>query len=384
MFPFYEQIRAIDDFNDLNREDLTHSVPADWSIVITDVVNSTIAIEQGRYKDVNIAGGLAAMALSNYFQAIDHPFVFGGDGITFLIPNKHAEVARSLLADTRRKILQLFDLNLRVGIVPMTDIRSQGGEIRVGKWKVSDYYTQAIFNGNGIALAESWVKIPESRYTITDDEPIRESANFEGFTCRWKDIPSKKGETVSLIVEFPSFQSNDAGVRKIFTEIQSILGAVEDYHPLEESNMNYTSDPSILLKEAVVHANSLTGFGKYLQLLRIYIESYLVRFCWTFGVPIKAYFYILKDIKKFNKQSSDFRKFDGSLKMVVSVDTKQREKLTDYLDQREKEGKIRYGIHVSDRALLTCIMHANSATEVHFVDAADGGYAMAAKQLKWK
>ena len=45
-------------------------------------------------------------------------------------------------------------------------------------------------------------------------------------------------------------------------------------------------------------------------------------------------------------------------------------------------GDLFYGVHVSDRALTTCLMHEGTVREVHFVDAADGGYALAAKQLK--
>jgi hypothetical protein len=35
-----------------------------------------------------------------------------------------------------------------------------------------------------------------------------------------------------------------------------------------------------------------------------------------------------------------------------------------------------------DRAIMTCINHNNNFDEAHFVDAADGGYAMAARMLK--
>jgi hypothetical protein len=33
---------------------------------------------------------------------------------------------------------------------------------------------------------------------------------------------------------------------------------------------------------------------------------------------------------------------------------------------------------------MTCMVHSASSGEVHFVDGADGGYAMAAKMLKAK
>jgi hypothetical protein len=51
-------------------------VPVDWYAVITDVVNSSEAIEAGRYKEVNTAGVLAAMGISNLRNDMDFPFLF--------------------------------------------------------------------------------------------------------------------------------------------------------------------------------------------------------------------------------------------------------------------------------------------------------------------
>ncbi len=52
------------------------------------------------------------------------------------------------------------------------------------------------------------------------------------------------------------------------------------------------------------------------------------------------------------------------------------------LEKARIEGRIFYGLHITDRAMITCLMHTGAGHEVHFVDAADGGYAYAAKQLK--
>ncbi|GAB4422788.1 MAG: hypothetical protein OHK0011_02130 [Turneriella sp.] len=87
-------------------------------------------------------------------------------------------------------------------------------------------------------------------------------------------------------------------------------------------------------------------------------------------------------MKWYNVISSDYKKFDGMLKMVISGSPAARAGLVRELDRLKAENKLQYGIHVSDRALLTCLLHADSAQEVHFVDAADGGYALAAKMLK--
>jgi hypothetical protein len=43
-----------------------------------------------------------------------------------------------------------------------------------------------------------------------------------------------------------------------------------------------------------------------------------------------------------------------------------------------------YGLHISDRALMTCLVFERNGRQVHFVDGADGGYALAAKEMKQK
>lgn len=90
----------------------------------------------------------------------------------------------------------------------------------------------------------------------------------------------------------------------------------------------------------------------------------------------------LRELRKSQVIASDFRKYDGTLKMVVACDSDSRESFLKFLDDLYRQGKLFYGYHVSDRALMTCALHEGSVREVHFVDSADGGYALAAVQLK--
>ncbi|MEO1143394.1 MAG: DUF3095 family protein [Pseudomonadota bacterium] len=46
-------------------------------------------------------------------------------------------------------------------------------------------------------------------------------------------------------------------------------------------------------------------------------------------------------------------------------------------------GKIIYGIHLQDEALITCVVPSiHQGDHVHFIDGSDGGYAQAAKKMK--
>jgi hypothetical protein len=65
--------------------------PDGWRVYCCDVVNSTQAIEQGRYKAVNMMGAACIMAAVNAAAKTDDrvalAYVFGGDGATILAPD---------------------------------------------------------------------------------------------------------------------------------------------------------------------------------------------------------------------------------------------------------------------------------------------------------
>jgi hypothetical protein len=81
---------------------------------------------------------------------------------------------------------------------------------------------------------------------------------------------------------------------------------------------------------------------------------------------------------------SDYRKFADSLRMVVdcSVRSDGIEKLLTFARDR---GAIDFGLHRASSALMTCfVSNTDDGGHVHFIDGADGGYTLAAQQLKAK
>ena len=83
---FYKDLPTLESFSQIFSDVQFERVPDDWWIIMTDVVGSTLAIEAGRYKEVNSAGSIAVMAISNHLGDMEFPFIFGGDGMTCLIP----------------------------------------------------------------------------------------------------------------------------------------------------------------------------------------------------------------------------------------------------------------------------------------------------------
>src|SRR4051812_6813053 len=105
---FYSQLAPVTEFRRISDATLYAPVPGDWSVALTDVIQSTKAIRDGAYREVNRAGGIAIMALSNLFGDLDLPFIFGGDGVAFLLPPEALERAQDALADTRRLVRDAF------------------------------------------------------------------------------------------------------------------------------------------------------------------------------------------------------------------------------------------------------------------------------------
>ena len=81
--------------------------------------------------------------------------------------------------------------------------------------------------------------------------------------------------------------------------------------------------------------------------------------------------------------NTDYRRFDDMLRLVLDCTATQIEAIETLLDQTRREEAIVYGMHIADHALMTCLVfQLNRGEHIHFIDGADGGFAVAATQLK--
>lgn len=373
---FYKNLPPVLDFLSIGEASKYEALPEDWHIVITDVVNSTQAIEAGKYKDVNTAGGLAAIAIANALGSMDFPFVFGGDGVTMLLPESQMPMALDVLASTRALCQEMFGLHLRVGSVPMKTLAASAHTVHVLKFHVSDKVSQAILVGTGIDFAEALIKSPENahQYLLANEYLPQQEADFSGFVCNWVDIPSSKGETVSLIVKFlePSPEAMGKRLVEVLQAIQRLCGSESEYHPLAVQNLSTTAGIEAARRNALVYNHAKKSVGYWRDLLTMLIQNTLLTL-----LPRSKTDFIRHSIMA----DADYRKFDGSLKMVIACTPESRQCLASYFDKLHKEDAIAYGMHIADKALMTCFLQS-ATSQIHFIDAANGGYALAAKQLK--
>lgn len=376
---FYHALPRLSQFGQIFDPQGFHDVPDDWWVACTDVVGSTVAIEAGRYKEVNSAGSLAAMAIGNHFGGMDFPFFFGGDGMICLVPGQEKEVVRDLLAGTAERVQDAFGLELRVGLVPVAELRSRGKSLRLAKLEVSPHYCQAILDGDGFDEADRLLKMPESPYRIDRVRPRAVEPRFEGYTCRWEDFQSPKGETVALIVRFRSAGVPEA--RGLLGSLEGLLGGPADHHPLR-AEAHRIAGPRRLGAEIAVRTRGKRGWPWLKNLFIVWLQIAWTQVAIRFQWPVKVGKMDMSQLIQGNLTSSDYRKYDNSLKMVVAVTPETRSALQRLLEEARAAGKVFYGMHVTNRAMITCLLHTGAGHEVHFVDAADGGYAYAARQLK--
>ena len=115
---FYARLPIFDGFDSIMDPARYRPLPDDWLIGLTDVVRSTQAIEDGRYKAVNTAGASVIAAVGNALQGRRFPFVFGGDGASFAVSSHDEASARAALASTAAWSRDELQLELRAALVP--------------------------------------------------------------------------------------------------------------------------------------------------------------------------------------------------------------------------------------------------------------------------
>src|SRR5437660_10752363 len=131
---FYGSIPVFRGFSSLMDPALYSPLPDDWTIGVADIVESTKAIAEARYKAVNMAGAAVIAAVTNALDGREFPFVFGGDGASFAISPDDLPRARDALAATATWVGEDLDLIMRVALVPVKDIRAQGLDIKVARF----------------------------------------------------------------------------------------------------------------------------------------------------------------------------------------------------------------------------------------------------------
>ena len=382
---FYAGLPVLTSFDGVTDAANFSPLPPDWHVATCDVRNSTLAVQAGNYKHVNTVGASAVTAMLNAAGELEIPFIFEGDGSAFCVPPGLLEDAKGALVKTQEMAQNSFGLELRVATIPVSTIRKAGLDILVARVRVSENYVQAVFAGGGMAFADKYMKDPETA-PLCEVKPgsVAAKGSLEGLECRWQDIPSRHGETVSVMVRALDPDPGKAGTvyRETIAKVHEIYGSDEASHPLTPPLMTLTPTLSArqLGNEVGVRAADRGPFGKWLWLMRARWFVVLGWFLMKFG--LKTEFTDWSRYKDTLMKNSDVRKFNDVYRQILAGNAAQREALDAWLAERYAKRELVYGLHVTDRAHMTCLVFNYSGKHLHFIDGADGGLFLAAKAFK--
>lgn len=374
---FFDSLPVFVDFEGVADAGNYRPLPNDWILAVADIVGSTGAIEAGRYKAVNMAGASVISALLNALGRHNYPFVFGGDGALVAIPASAAAQAREALASVQAWVREDLQLTLRAALVPMSEIKAQGLDVRVARFSASPEVFYAMFTGGGSSWAEAQMKA--GKYAIAAG-PSGSRPDLTGLSCRWNPIVARNGEILSIIA-IPG----DAGATAAFQQLVADIVAIaaeqnRGAHPLPADG------PPIAFNTSGVETEARATAPRGQRLLRKI--AILAQIALTVAMDRLGLHWGKFDPKQYKRdvaQNSDFRKFDDGLKMTIDIDPARLQRIEALLEKASKAGIARFGLHRQDSALMTCLVPTPlSRNHMHFIDGASGGYAMAASNLKAK
>lgn len=379
---FYRQLAPCRSFDTVGDANAFTPLPADWAVVIGDIRDSTPAIAAGRYKDVNMVGAACIVAALNAVPDLDVPFVFRGDGATLAVPSGAVPAVREALLKTRALAADAYAMDLRVGVVPLTVLRASGADVTVARLEISPGNHLALFAGTGIELADRLIKSDAggaAGYSIV--AAATPEPDLSGLSCRWEPLRATRGRMVSLLVRArePDAAAAAALYGMLVDDIDMILGADPFAgRPVRADNLRFRWPPRGLAIEA-----KLTKGAQSLWRRRLAIAcECLVQWCLE-RFDLSAGSYDAPTYREEMQANTDARRFDGMLRMVVDCTGDELGRLRAMLDDRHARGEIDYGMHVADAALMTCLVFdLAESRHLHFIDGGDGGFAMAARELK--
>ena len=371
---FYGGIPVFRGFGSLMDPALYSPLPDDWTVGVADIVESTKAIANQRYKAVNMAGAAVIAAVTNALEGREFPFVFGGDGASFAIAPADLARAREALAATAIWVKEDLDLVMRVALVPVKAVRAQGFDVRVARFGPSPNLSYAMFSGGGLGWAEAAMKRGEFAVPAA---PPGTQPDLSGLSCRFEEMPSTRGLILSVLV-VPAQGADPIAFRKVIEDVIDLVERSPDAgRPVPPEG------PPLRWPPAGVEYEARAARGGPLLVRRTFV---LATTLWAYVVMrfgIKVGNFVPKAYVQQVVENSDFRKYDDGLRMIIDCTPELERALTQRLVTAASSRIVRYGLHRQDAAMMTCFTPSVMRSDhVHFIDGARGGYASAATALK--
>ena len=358
----------------LAEEHFFFHIPDNWHVVITDVKNSTAAIRDGLHETINVIATGSIVAILNIANKanLTVPFFFGGDGASFIIPPTILDTVMQAVLLHRLNSKVNFNLDLRVGHVPVKEIYEMEHTLRISKLRTDGPFIIPVLLGHGLVYAERKIKGLDD--TFNEWLPTKGKLDLSGMQCRWDRIkpPKNDFEIVTLLVTARESVKQSVAFKKVIGSVDSIFGTPKTRKPITVAKLklNHT------LAKIGLEMHARIGSFKLLYLLTTWMKTSLGFFYFKTKKG-KVYLHQLVDM-------SDTLIIDGRINTVISGTGKQRELLEMALNKLETDGEIWYGLNVSNESVMSCYVGNMKDRHIHFVDGAGGGYTKAASMIKQK
>jgi hypothetical protein len=377
---FYADMPAFDEFEGFAEFDAYAPVPADWVVLAGDVRGSTEAIAAGRYKAVNMVGAAVITAVLNACRGPDLPYVFGGDGGVVLVPGGDAHAGSAALRRLQAHAGRVFELELRAAAVPVARLNAEGHAIGVRRLRLNGANHLAMVAGSGLARVDAILKLGDAPGggdpAILAADFGAEAPDLDGLSCRWEPLAASQGRMIALMAR--PVGDDPAAWRALLSGLTAILQSLPDHAPAKPDALRLRWPPRAALAEARAAARGGLLLG---PLARVLFTGLIHLWCHRRGARAGPY-----DAARYAGEltaQTDFRKFDGCLRVVLDCTPGQVAALETWLEAEHRAGRLIWGLHADREALMTCLVFSLERSEhVHFIDAAGGGFAKAAEGFK--
>lgn len=373
---FFSRLPAVFSFSEVANLSNYRPLPSSWVVIVSDLKNSTSAVKQGKYKEVNMIGASVITAVKNVLDSsYPFPYLFDGDGAVICLPGRLLEKVKPALATARNSAKVAFGQELRIGIMPVQDIRKAGYEVLIGKHEVSSNYQQASFMGGGIDYAHEAIK-KQDKYRLTGQISQKKDL-FQGLECRWDHVQKPGREVLSVLIRAADNKESSEIYRQVVAKMGDIYGKLDEQNPITQNDLTLTPDVRKLRVEALLKNCFSNLYTTCLYWINVYFEFLTGKI--LMAMNIKNTPTNWSRYKMDLAANSDYQKFGDMIKQIVSGTPEQNRRFESYLEKQYQKGTIVYGIHRSPAAMITCMVTSRNGDHIHFVDGSGGGYTMAAE-----
>jgi hypothetical protein len=266
--------------------------------------------------------------------------------------------------------------------VSVAAVRVVGFDVRVMKLDLGAGNALAMFSGGGIATANAWLgQARDNDPLLIEPDQDDIPPSLEGLSCRWQPLKARRGVVLSLITcaRAAGPEAERSHVKRVMAALSDILGQdIAAAAPIAPEALTFKWPPAGLDLETKATAGRKWQARRRTEILAQSLIQYV---CERFNTRIGYYDAPAYRAEMINQ--TDFQKYDDMVRLVLDVTMDEAARIDMFLRAEHGAGQLFFGTHHSRDALMTCLVFSlEHSRHVHFIDGAEGGLTLAARELK--